>query len=337
MILLSILAIVTTVIISLQTNLTSRVFKSSFREEESEKTSEAIGYGAVKYADWKINRLTNYTFNFDQMLNDKENTVVYLQYAHARICSIIKKSGKKNIEELKRNGSLVLDHENERTLPFHLLEFTEDSTSVGYNWTPTAGISFSPSNDKIIVSAGLIVMYPICWNLTSSNWSYALSRPKRHHNSDSRTLHQWPVLSYDCQSLKHHCSIKTKTCNVQSHICDPAKIKPNHDSQYPKTKEKKSKGDVACGSHQVVVLVSKAAFQFIQGTKPSVYKVPVILKIQDMMKYHGKLDGIADKLCTPNINGINNETDLPDEKTTDRSVLQLNSTTTQSNKTLRRD
>ncbi|MCI16751.1 arginine-tRNA ligase cytoplasmic-like, partial [Trifolium medium] len=40
-------------------------------EEEIEKTSEAIGYGAVKYADLKINRTTNYTFNFDQMLNDK--------------------------------------------------------------------------------------------------------------------------------------------------------------------------------------------------------------------------------------------------------------------------
>ena len=64
-ILLLILAMVTTVIISLQTNLTSRVFKSSFREEESEKTSKAIGCGAVKYADWKINGLTDYTFNFD--------------------------------------------------------------------------------------------------------------------------------------------------------------------------------------------------------------------------------------------------------------------------------
>ncbi|KAJ1430189.1 Rossmann-like alpha/beta/alpha sandwich fold, partial [Sesbania bispinosa] len=70
-------------------------------EEEIEKTSEAIGYGAVKYADLKINRLTNYTFNFDQMLNDKGNTAVYLLYAHARVCSIIRKSGK-DIEELKR-------------------------------------------------------------------------------------------------------------------------------------------------------------------------------------------------------------------------------------------
>ncbi|KAL5137684.1 Arginine--tRNA ligase, chloroplastic/mitochondrial [Glycine soja] len=93
-------------------------------EEEIEKTSEAVGYGAVKYADLKINRLTNYTFNFDQMLNDKGNTAVYLLYAHARICSIIRKSGK-DIEEVKRNGKIVLDHEDERALGLHLLQFPE--------------------------------------------------------------------------------------------------------------------------------------------------------------------------------------------------------------------
>ncbi|XP_027357542.1 arginine--tRNA ligase, cytoplasmic-like isoform X2 [Abrus precatorius] len=93
-------------------------------EEEIEKTSEAVGYGAVKYADLKINRFTNYTFNFDQMLNDKGNTAVYLLYAHARICSIIRKSGK-DIEEVKRNGKIVLDHEDERALGLHLLQFPE--------------------------------------------------------------------------------------------------------------------------------------------------------------------------------------------------------------------
>ncbi|CAK8533914.1 unnamed protein product [Lathyrus sativus] len=95
-------------------------------EEEIEKTSEAIGYGAVKYADLKNNRLTNYTFNFDQMLNDKGNTAVYLLYAHARICSIIRKSGKdKELEELKQKENLVLDHEDERTLGLHLIQFSE--------------------------------------------------------------------------------------------------------------------------------------------------------------------------------------------------------------------
>ncbi|XP_076928679.1 arginine--tRNA ligase, cytoplasmic-like [Bidens hawaiensis] len=65
--------------------------------EELEQTAEAVGYGAVKYADLKNNRSTNYTFNFDQMLNDKGNTAVYLLYAHARICSIIRKSGNSSL------------------------------------------------------------------------------------------------------------------------------------------------------------------------------------------------------------------------------------------------
>ncbi|KAG5547380.1 hypothetical protein RHGRI_013164 [Rhododendron griersonianum] len=93
-------------------------------EEELEQTAEAVGYGAVKYADLKNNRLTNYTFNFDQMLNDQGNTAVYLLYAHARICSIIRKSGK-DVEELKKTGALVLEHPNERALGLHLLQFAE--------------------------------------------------------------------------------------------------------------------------------------------------------------------------------------------------------------------
>ncbi|XP_059638262.1 arginine--tRNA ligase, chloroplastic/mitochondrial-like isoform X2 [Cornus florida] len=93
-------------------------------EEELEKTAEAVGYGAVKYADLKNNRLTNYTFNFDQMLNDKGNTAVYLLYAHARICSIIRKSGK-DIEELKKTGTIDLAHHDERVLGLHLIQFAE--------------------------------------------------------------------------------------------------------------------------------------------------------------------------------------------------------------------
>ncbi|KAJ7973769.1 Arginine-tRNA ligase [Quillaja saponaria] len=92
--------------------------------DELEQTAEAVGYGAVKYADLKNNRLTNYVFNFDQMLSDKGNTAVYLLYAHARICSIIRKSGK-DIEELKKTGKIKLDHPDERILGLHLLQFSE--------------------------------------------------------------------------------------------------------------------------------------------------------------------------------------------------------------------
>ncbi|XP_030952341.1 arginine--tRNA ligase, cytoplasmic-like isoform X1 [Quercus lobata] len=107
-----------------KTTLIERGKGDEWTEEELEQTAEAIGYGAVKYADLKNNRLTNYTFSFDQMLNDKGNTAVYLLYAHARICSIIRKSGK-DIEELKSMGAIVLDHADERALGLHLLQFSE--------------------------------------------------------------------------------------------------------------------------------------------------------------------------------------------------------------------
>ncbi|KAL6974475.1 arginine--tRNA ligase [Sarracenia purpurea var. burkii] len=104
-------------------------------EEELEQTAEAVGYGAVKYADLKNNRLTNYTFNFDQMLSDKGNTAVYLLYAHARICSIIRKSGKE-IEELKKTGTIVLAHPDERVLGLHLLQFAESVEEACTNLLP---------------------------------------------------------------------------------------------------------------------------------------------------------------------------------------------------------
>ncbi|XP_078439002.1 arginine--tRNA ligase, cytoplasmic-like isoform X2 [Wolffia australiana] len=104
-------------------------------EEELEKTAEAVGYGAVKYADLKNNRLTNYTFSFDQMLNDKGNTAVYLLYAHARICSIIRKSNR-DINELKKNTGISLAHPDERVLGLHLVRFAEIVEEACMNLLP---------------------------------------------------------------------------------------------------------------------------------------------------------------------------------------------------------
>ncbi|XP_042487615.1 arginine--tRNA ligase, chloroplastic/mitochondrial-like isoform X2 [Macadamia integrifolia] len=108
---------------------------TEWTQEKIEETAERIGYGAVKYADLKNNRLTNYTFNFDQMLNDKGNTAVYLLYAYARICSIIRRSGK-DIEDLKRTGAISLDHADERVLGLHLLLFAETVEEACTNLLP---------------------------------------------------------------------------------------------------------------------------------------------------------------------------------------------------------
>jgi arginyl-tRNA synthetase len=53
--------------------------------EEFRAAKEAVAYGCIKYADLSHNRVHDYVFSFDKMLDSKGNTAVYLQYAYMRI------------------------------------------------------------------------------------------------------------------------------------------------------------------------------------------------------------------------------------------------------------
>ncbi len=64
--------------------------------EQKEKIAKAVGVGAVKYADFSNNRTSDYVFSFDKMLAMDGNTAPYMQYAYARICSIMDKGKKEN-------------------------------------------------------------------------------------------------------------------------------------------------------------------------------------------------------------------------------------------------
>jgi arginyl-tRNA synthetase len=61
-------------------------------EEEMESAAEVLGLSSVKYFDLRQNRIQNYVFSFDQMLDPKGNTGVYLIYSYVRICSILRKA-----------------------------------------------------------------------------------------------------------------------------------------------------------------------------------------------------------------------------------------------------
>jgi len=56
--------------------------------EEINAAANAIGIGAVKYADLSKNRTSDYIFDWDAMMSFDGNTAPYLQYAFARIQSI---------------------------------------------------------------------------------------------------------------------------------------------------------------------------------------------------------------------------------------------------------
>ncbi|HTW06690.1 MAG TPA: arginine--tRNA ligase [Acidimicrobiales bacterium] len=61
-------------------------------EGDLDAISEAVGIGAVKYSDLVTDRTRDYRFDWDRMLALDGNTAPYMQYAHARICSIFRKA-----------------------------------------------------------------------------------------------------------------------------------------------------------------------------------------------------------------------------------------------------
>lgn len=67
-------------------------------------------------------------FSFDEMLNLKGNTAVYLLYAHARIAGIVRKADK-DIGQLAKDSKIVLEHPKEVELGLHLCKFTGASAT----------------------------------------------------------------------------------------------------------------------------------------------------------------------------------------------------------------
>nr|AAI65718.1 Rars protein [Danio rerio] len=95
--------------------------------EELEKAQRAVAFGCIKYADLSHNRINDYVFSFDKMLDDRGNTAAYLLYAFTRIRSIARLA---NIQEAAlrkaaETTDVILDHEKEWKLGKCILRFPE--------------------------------------------------------------------------------------------------------------------------------------------------------------------------------------------------------------------
>ncbi|HEY2762319.1 MAG TPA: arginine--tRNA ligase, partial [Pirellulales bacterium] len=73
--------------------------------DERKKIAEAVGIGALKYADLSQNRTSDYVFDYDKMLAMNGNTATYMQYAHARIRGIFIKGQKQLGNALEPSAS----------------------------------------------------------------------------------------------------------------------------------------------------------------------------------------------------------------------------------------
>lgn len=88
---------------------------------ERELVARMIGIGAVKYSDLSTDRVKDYIFDWERMLSFDGNTAPYLQYAHARICSIFRRAG--IAREDVRNIVPILQDPREKALAMRLLRF----------------------------------------------------------------------------------------------------------------------------------------------------------------------------------------------------------------------
>jgi arginyl-tRNA synthetase len=99
-----------------------------------EAVARIIGIGAVKYADLSTDRVRDYVFDWDRMLSFDGNTAPYLQYAHARIRSIFRRS---EVDLSVAGGAtIVLGEPQERALGSRLLAYPTAIDEVVASWSP---------------------------------------------------------------------------------------------------------------------------------------------------------------------------------------------------------
>ena len=95
-----------------------RAFEIVKERGGDERLAEQIGYGAVKYSDLSHDPITDIDFSWDKALALEGNSGPYLQYAHARVRSLLAKAGGAPAER-----AFAVAEPSERRLALQLVEF----------------------------------------------------------------------------------------------------------------------------------------------------------------------------------------------------------------------
>ena len=91
-------------------------------DTEMDDVAQAVGIGAVKYADLSKNRTSDYVFDWDAMLSFDGNTAPYLQYAYARIMSLFARG---DVDLSTLTGPPAVNAREEHGLALQLARFQE--------------------------------------------------------------------------------------------------------------------------------------------------------------------------------------------------------------------
>jgi len=91
-------------------------------KKDLEKTARIVALGALKYDMIKVSPEKTIIFDWDRALSFEGNNAPYLQYTHARCCSIVRKSG---IRAIGKFNASLLKEEKEIAVIRKISEFPE--------------------------------------------------------------------------------------------------------------------------------------------------------------------------------------------------------------------
>ena len=109
-------------------------------EAAKKRISEIVGIGAVKYTLVETEPMKPVIFTWDSVLNFERNSAPYIQYSHARACSILRRAGETDSADFK-----LLKEQIERDLILMISRFPEIFIEAADNLKPHLIAEFANS------------------------------------------------------------------------------------------------------------------------------------------------------------------------------------------------
>lgn len=133
----------------------------NLKKGEEEKIAEMVTVGAAKFAMLKVAAKKDIDFDFETSVSFVGDSGPYLQYAHARICSIFREAGKVNLKNVEWGK---MEKEQERELVKKLGQFEKVILKAGEKMDPSLICSF-----LIEVAQNFSRFYAVCPVLKAEN------------------------------------------------------------------------------------------------------------------------------------------------------------------------
>ncbi|MBO7647381.1 MAG: arginine--tRNA ligase [Bacteroidales bacterium] len=115
---------------------TEALGKFQFTPEEADKLYEMVGLGALKYFILKVDPTKNMLFNPEESIDFNGNTAPFIQYTHARICSLLRKADEQQLAWRETMPADIALNEDERELVKALYQYPDTVLAAGDNYSP---------------------------------------------------------------------------------------------------------------------------------------------------------------------------------------------------------